>query len=125
MITFLYTTDSGKRVLFGIFLFRIHFENYVPSPVLQTSDDDETSFPHPLAPPKFSKIKFQKITPKFPTEIQPPKLLRFFSRYNFAKKIKIAKIRHVSVEAVLGLFQPFSPSLPFLIVCSYTKLPLA
>jgi hypothetical protein len=54
--------------------------------------DDETTLPHPLAPPKFSKIKFQKITPKFPPKFQPqkitPKLLRFFSRYNFAKKIK-------------------------------------
>jgi hypothetical protein len=42
-------------------------------------------------PPSNPKISRQKITPKFPPEIQPPKLLRFFSRYNFAKKIKIAK----------------------------------
>jgi hypothetical protein len=53
--------------------------------------------PTPLLPPKFSKIKFQKITPKFPPKFQPqkitPKLLRFFSRYNFAKKRNIAKMR--------------------------------
>jgi hypothetical protein len=47
--------------------------------------------PHPLAPPKFSKIKFQKITPNFPPKnhaklsprIQRPKK----SRQTFRQKI--------------------------------------
>jgi hypothetical protein len=71
------------------------FKNKVPkiTPNFRSSKITPNSSPTSLAPPKFAKIKFQKITPKFPPEIQPPKLLRFFSRYNFAKKINIAKMR--------------------------------
>jgi len=43
--------------------------------------------PNPLAPPKFSKIKFQKITPNFPAQKITPKNHAKLSRpKNHAKK---------------------------------------
>ncbi len=73
--------------------------------------------PNPLWPPRTPK-NHDKLSSKLSAKI-------ITLNFRYKNKFRQKSSRHVSVEAVLGLFQTFFPVLPFLIVCLYTTLPLA